>query len=102
MKSTLKQGGDPSNSSKDKKVASTLHSKKRKGKTIKTVFSSCHRTTSGTALFLCKDEQGKSCLALEFKTTMNERKEIVFPTNLLNDKKNYGPYCQIQGTRFGC
>lgn len=24
MKSTLKQGGDPSNSSKDKKVASTL------------------------------------------------------------------------------
>lgn len=102
MKSTLKQGGDPSNSSKIKKVASTLHSKKRKGKTIKTVFSSCQRTTSGTALFLCKDEQGKSCLALEFKTTMNERKEIVFPTNLLNDKKNYGPYCQIQGTRFGC
>ena len=31
MKSTLKQGGDPSNSSKDKKVASTLHSKKTKG-----------------------------------------------------------------------
>lgn len=87
MKSTLTQGGDPSNSSKDKKVASTLHSKKRKSKLVKTVFSSCHRTTSGTVLFLCKDEQGKSCLALEFKTTMNERKEIVFPTNLLNDKK---------------
>lgn len=87
MKSTLKQGGDPSNSSKDKKVTSTLHSKKRKGKPMKTVFSSCQRTTSGTALFLCKDEQGKNCLALEFMTTMNERKEIAFPTNLLNDKK---------------
>lgn len=102
MKSTLKQGRDPSNSSKDKKVTSTLHSKKRKGKPMKTVFSSCQRTTSGTGLFLCKDEQGKSCLALEFMTTMNERKEIVFPTNLLNDKKNYGPYCQIQGTSLGC
>ena len=32
MKSTLKQGGDPSNSSKDKKVASTLHSKNERVK----------------------------------------------------------------------
>lgn len=32
MKSTLKQGGDPSNSSKDKKVASTLNTALKKTK----------------------------------------------------------------------
>lgn len=87
MKNILKQGDDPSNSSKDKKVDATQHSKKQKRKMKKTVFSSCHRTTSGTALFLCKDEQGKNCLALEFMTVMNEKKGIAFPVNLLNDKK---------------
>lgn len=78
MKNILKQGDDPSNSSKDKKVDATQHSKKQKRKMKKTVFSSCHRTTSGTALFLCKDEQGKNCLALEFMTVMNEKKESPF------------------------
>lgn len=38
MKSTLKQGGDPSNSSKDKKVASTPALKKTKGENHKNRF----------------------------------------------------------------
>lgn len=48
MKSTLKQGGDPSNSSKDKKVASTLNTalKKTKEQTCENRFfivSSYHK-----------------------------------------------------------
>ena len=97
MKTIKKKANEASNSLKVKKVGATQHLKSGRKKRKNDIFSSCHRTTEGTAVATCKNEQEKYFVMLQFTTVSGSLKRICVPMDIALERNKLKSFLSNEG-----